>query len=395
MLFFALVVSLLRGGASKLASGSLRTLGSSEASRTYAVGTGASQVEWCSTPIHLLRATGWRDVTKSIVTSNRTAPPRLLFRCTNHLKPFVGREPQHAATASDNLLLQRVKAAASRSMVATRGPSGAVRAPPTLVNSVTKAVGGTCLDKITSNRRWRSFAERTPGCSTPIIGVPQGFSLPSECNAWLAAVRVRSCNWIAKPGAGSFHGDGIVHVTRAAALARGAAFCGKPRLMEEYIEPSTINDGHKFDLRAFLLLTTSWRGGAAGGPSIAAWYHRGYARRADVKYDPNSTSRNVHVTNARSQSYSKVGANAKAARLNTLSFGAIGRALAREHGLAADHMRIVVPAQMRAQMRFAVGSLTYNGSTCPLFPAASYDAPSAEWRGRMPVADEALGGFYI
>jgi hypothetical protein len=314
-------------------------------------------------PISLLNNNGWREVTHAKNWSSD--PPRMLFFC-----------PTPLSSQSDREMLRRVKNATSQRLPQLRAQGD--KRTPTVVNSVMLDVRHGCLNKAETAQRWRRFAEKSSGCSSSRIAIPQSFVLPLECPAFLASVRARAVSWMIKPTS-SYHGAGIVHLTRAQALEQTEALCGRRGLRnatiaQEYIEALPIEGGYKFDLRAYLLITAR---ASPYSPSIAAYYHRGIARRSDTKYDARSSSTNVHVTNARSQ-HSK-GASA---RSHFLSFARVGRALTDEHGFREDHMRRVVPAQMRALMRFVVKSLADIGRNCSK-------------RGFGRTVSEGVGGFHL
>ena len=224
---------------------------------------------------------------------------------------------------------------------------------PLIVNRLLSTSGcfAPVLSKSQKYAVWRTIAERSAGCTIDAVAVPRTYVLPSACGAFASSVdRGTTRAWLLKP-ARSQHGQGIRHLSSAQARTF-AARCeeetrAQPLVAQENIEPLPIEGGFKFDLRAYMLVI-----GRAGRPPIA-YFHEGFARRANTAYDSSASANSVHVTNAQSQTG---GTDGRGAWLpdHFLTWERVGLALAAEHGLDSEHMQRAVVGQMLALMRFAL-----------------------------------------
>ena len=342
--------------------------GSDSYVRTYAHGARDRLWSLCSTPLALLKEAGWRDVTQS--RGNWSVLPRFLFFCDGAMSNPHDDQLHRNATA---LAWQ------AREMCRMHDGCRVESLPIVIVNRAQKRVGTVCRlgRKQESLHRWTKVAESSAGCSISSVAIPQSFSLPSECARFGAAVAKNAyMAWIIKPS-DKMHGAGIVHLSPQRAQLQWSAHCHEQVIAQEYVEPLPIEGGYKFDLRAFLLVIA--RG---GDRPLRAFYHRGFARRSDTVYSPNSSSTNSHVTNAGTQTGTSQ---------HFLSYGRVGRALSHEYGLPSTHMTETVPSQMKRLMEFHIRSLDV-GTECthPGVTAAGQPLSPSVGSFQMMAADFAM-----
>jgi len=173
------------------------------------------------------------------------------------------------------------------------------------------------------------------GCKFDQLGVqPAQYSMLSEeeCQEWYkdaSKPQNKDKMWILKPSY-TFHGAGIQVHKGISVIGPKYGGCKKstPLIIMDYIDnPATIGGGYKFDLRSYLLVGSL-------KPQLV-FYHDGFARKADTKYSKDSNNRNIHVTNAVSQS----------GKDHFWTFEMLSEALHKEHGFPADFL-----AQQRAYM---------------------------------------------
>ncbi len=166
------------------------------------------------------------------------------------------------------------------------------------------------------------------GCDYDTLGIqPPQYSMDKldECKSWYKRASMpenAEKMWIAKPTY-TFHGAGIKVHKGISVLGPKYGACAKqsPLVIMDYIEnPATVQGGYKFDMRTYLLV-------ASLKPKLV-FYHDGFARKSDAKYTSDTKNKNVHVTNAVSQS----GAD------HFWSFERISEALHEEHGFPPNFL---------------------------------------------------------
>lgn len=116
---------------------------------------------------------------------------------------------------------------------------------------------------------------------------PATFLLPQDYCALVQASRADSCTlWIVKP-VGLSRGRGISLVADIEDVTYA-----EPVVVQEYLSRPLLLEGHKFDLRLYVLVTSF-------SPLEAFIYRRGFARLATRPFSLNKTSdKFVHLTNA-------------------------------------------------------------------------------------------------
>lgn len=128
---------------------------------------------------------------------------------------------------------------------------------------------------------------------------------PSECRRFFAyAAEYPDAYWIKKPILGQ-GGTGItLHTTvkdfdnlRACKKASKSAASNTKVIIQEYIKKPLLIHGKKFDIRVYMLVSSS-------NPYFV-FYHPGYLRRSMVNYKQNSTENSVFLTNTHYQSLEK------------------------------------------------------------------------------------------
>ena len=145
----------------------------------------------------------------------------------------------------------------------------------------------------------RALAQRL-GCDYESLGmqaVQYDLAKAADCAAFLRDARAAvhaspPMAFILKPAIGSF-GRSIHYVPPSEAYARAEPLCQRsaasaPTLAMRYVEPLLLR-GHKVDARSYLLI-------ARTRPALVFW-HRGFARRADVAFNRSDASPAIHVTN--------------------------------------------------------------------------------------------------
>jgi len=143
------------------------------------------------------------------------------------------------------------------------------------------------------------FAEKY-GCKYDDIGVqPPQYRLwmKEECRRYFDEICPNGGDdrlWIEKPSGGQ-HGAGMKVRNGCSELRKIHGSCssiGKKYISMPYLSPALI-DGHKFDVRSFLLI--------ASLDPLLVFYHDGFARKAANKYNSDTSDVNAHITNAVSQ----------------------------------------------------------------------------------------------
>jgi tubulin polyglutamylase TTLL5 len=122
--------------------------------------------------------------------------------------------------------------------------------------------------------------------------MPQTFSLPGDYVAFVDAFTRAAADansppplWIMKP-IGSSRGRGIFLVRSLEDVAYG-----EPHVVQRYLERPLTVDGHKFDLRLFVLVTSF-------APTEAFIYTDGFARFSTERYTTTDIANlRVHLTN--------------------------------------------------------------------------------------------------
>ncbi len=145
-----------------------------------------------------------------------------------------------------------------------------------------------------------------------------------ECHAFFdkACVNEPERLWLEKPSKGQ-HGVGMKVRQGCDELSATFGSCrsdfSRQMIAMPYLDPALIG-GHKFDVRTFLLVGSL-------DPQIA-FYHDGFARKANNPYSSNAKDTKAHITNANSQSLND----------HFYSFSRLQDILHRESGFPADYM---------------------------------------------------------
>lgn len=188
---------------------------------------------------------------------------------------------------------------------------------------VSGCIGGSKSLQLECRRRIATLH----GCEYESLGIqPSQFNMlkPEDC-ARLAGVSEPKA-YLSKPTY-TFHGSGIKIHQNTAAAQLSKQYCGFPTIIMDYIaKPATMLGGFKFDFRTYLLVGSL-------KPQLV-FYHDGFVRKSDRKFDLNAKDLNVHITNKVSQSKDE----------HFFNFDTLGKELHTELGLPLDHLsRVVVP----------------------------------------------------
>ena len=167
--------------------------------------------------------------------------------------------------------------------------------------------------------------------------------------------------WVVKPGEFSNRGQGISCTDRAdhiRARVNEARKAGRGRtvIVQEYISNPLLYYGRKFDIRAFVLVSTN------GGKLRAYWYQEGYVRTSSYQWRlEDIADSDVHLTNdAIQQKGPDYGRHEPANKLNytelqryldTLPRGR-GRQQLNFHAQVYPRMKEVAAAAVRAAYPF-------------------------------------------
>lgn len=187
----------------------------------------------------------------------------------------------------------------------------ALRYKNTIVNNI--GMGGQSCYGGTKGAQLRCRMEiaARDGCSYDDLKIQPTqyrFWIEEECTAFFDSVcdtvsanGTRTINeqrlWIEKPSAGQ-HGVGMKVHKGCEDMKKRWGSCNrrnevkKKWFVMEYIDPALL-EGHKFDLRTFLLV--------ASLDPLLVFYHNGFVRRAGTPYDSDLTDTKAHITNAHSQ----------------------------------------------------------------------------------------------
>jgi len=201
---------------------------------------------------------------------------------------------------------------------------------------VSGCIGGS---KILQLECRRNLANRS-GCSydTDLRLQPRQFRLDtkSECRQLLEfAGAVPDKLWLFKPS-NTFHGSGIKVLNGLSEVQIQARNCQHPRnaiIMEYISSPATITNGHKFDLRSYLLVGSL-------DPQLV-FYADGFIRRSETKYATASTKdRKAHITNIQGQD----------SKDHFLNFTDLGKELEKELGFEKDFISKIRDHMKRASV---------------------------------------------
>ena len=152
--------------------------------------------------------------------------------------------------------------------------------------------------------------------------------IPNECRSFFdtECYNEDSSNpiaWIEKPTGGQ-HGKGMQVHAGCAPLKAKFKECGmrnQKSIIMEYLDPALL-DGHKFDLRTYLLV-------ASLSPLII-FHGDGFVRRATSKFSSDLSDKKAHITNDESQDENDD---------HFWDFGRLEKHLHEHSGFPADYMR--------------------------------------------------------